>query len=267
MGIKLVAIDLDDTLLDSRLQISPETIRMLQQAANRGIKITLATGRMFCSARPYAVKLGINVPLITYQGALVKKAFADEVLYHRQVPGDLAAPVVEAAREAGYHYQVYFDDNLYMERLTPEGQAYAELAGVRPVVDRDLPVRLAYEEPTKIIIISNDQRALQQMETRLKQHFAGLLYITRSKPHYLEFMNKEATKGRALQAVSEYFAINRRDVMAIGDSYNDIDMLQWAGIGVAVGNAPPEVQCHADYVTISNDENGVAAALRHFIPD
>jgi len=267
MGIKLVAIDLDDTLLDSRLQISPETTRILQQVADRGIKITLATGRMFCSARPYAVKLGIDVPLITYQGALVKKAFADEVLYHRRVPGDMVLPVVNTAREAGYHYQVYYDDKLYMESLTPEGLAYAELAGVVPVVDRDLPVRLAYEEPTKIIIINNDQRALQQMEAELKEHFAGLLYITRSKPHYLEFMNKEATKGRALQAVSEYFAIDRRDVMAIGDSYNDIDMLKWAGIGVAVSNAPPEVKRHADYVTTSNDENGVAAALRHFILD
>ncbi|MGE5543526.1 MAG: Cof-type HAD-IIB family hydrolase [Bacillota bacterium] len=265
MTIRLVAMDLDDTLLDSRLQISHQTARMLQRVVERGIKITLATGRMFRSAQRYAVQLGMNVPLITYQGALVKNAFSDEVLFHRKVPLNMVIPVVAAAREAGYHYQVYFDDNLYMESLTPEGQAYAELAGVTPVVDKDLLTRLTYEEPTKIIIINYNLPALQQMETQLQQRFSEQLYITRSKPHYLEFLNKEATKGRALQAVSEYFAIDRRDVMAIGDSYNDIEMLKWAGIGVAVGNAPPEVKRHADYVTVSNDEDGVAAALQHLI--
>lgn len=152
-----------------------------------------------------------------------------------------------------------------METITPEGQAYAELAGVTPVVDQDLPIRLTYEEPTKIIIINNCLPVLQQMETHLQQRFSGQLYITRSKPNFLEIMNKEATKGRALQAVSEYFSIDRREVMAIGDSYNDIEMLKWAGVGVAVGNAPPEVQKYADYVTTSNDEDGVAAALQHLV--
>ncbi len=265
MAIRLVAMDLDDTLLDSRLQISDHTTVMLRRVVDRGIRITLATGRMFRSARRYAVQLGMDVPLITYQGALVKNAVSGEVLYHRKVPGDMIQPVIDAARAAGYHYQVYFDDNLYMECLTPEGQAYAELAGVPPMVDKDLPNRLTYEEPTKIIIINENLPALQQMEMQLQQRFSGQLYITRSKPHYLEFMNQEATKGRALQAVSEYFAIDRQDVMAIGDSYNDIDMLKWAGVGVAVGNAPPEVKKYADYVTASNDEDGVAAALQHLV--
>ena len=267
MTIKLVAMDLDDTLLDSRLQISGQTTRMLRQVVERGTKITLATGRMFRSARRYAVELGMDVPLITYQGALVKNAFSDEILFHRKMPGDMVTPVVNTAREAGLHYQVYFDDNLYMESLTREGQAYAELAGVTPVVDKDLPTRLTYEEPTKLIIINHNLPVLQQMETQLQQRFAKQLYITRSKPHYLEFMNKEATKGRALQAVSEYFSIDRQAVMAIGDSYNDIEMLKWAGVGVAVGNAPPEVKQYADYVTVSNDEDGVAAALQHLILD
>lgn len=267
MTIKLVAMDLDDTLLDSRLHISGQTTQMLQRVVERGIKITLATGRMFRSARRYAVELGMDVPLITYQGALVKNAFSDEILFHRKVPGDMVTPVVNAAREAGLHYQVYFDDNLYMETLTREGQAYAELAGVTPVVDKDLRTRLTYEEPTKLIIINDNLPALQQMEKQLQQRFSKQLYITRSKPQYLEFMNKEATKGRALQAVSEYFSIDRQAVMAIGDSYNDIEMLKWAGVGVAVGNAPSEVKQYADYVTVSNDEDGVAAALQHLILD
>ena len=184
MNIRLVALDLDDTLLDSRLRISQQTIRMLQRVVSQGVRITLATGRMFRSARPYAMELGMDVPLITYQGALVKNAVSDEVLYYRSVPGNLALKVTEIARDAGYHYQVYFNDNLYMESITPEGKAYAELAGVAPVVDRDLPKTLTAEEPTKIIIINNNVPVLQQMERHLQEHFSKRLYITRSKPNF-----------------------------------------------------------------------------------
>jgi len=146
MTIRLLALDLDDTLLNSRLQITPKSVDALNQVVDRGIKVTLATGRMFRSARPFARQLGIEVPLITYQGALVKNAVSEEVLYHRPVPAALAAQAVEYVKETGYHYQVYFNDHLYMERLTPEGSAYARLAGVDPVIEPDLAQRLMVEE-------------------------------------------------------------------------------------------------------------------------
>lgn len=265
MSIELIAIDLDDTLLDSRLRISESCRYALGRARDAGVKITLATGRMYRSARPYALELEMEVPLITYQGALVKTAISNEAIYYQPVPSNLALEVVKAARAYGYHYQTYLDDSLYMERLSPEGIIYSKLAGVEPVIEPDLPRRIAEEEPTKIIIVQNQFELMQRLEEDLKKEFDGLLYITRSKPNYLEVMNLRATKASGLKAVSEYLGIDRTSIMALGDSYNDIDMLQWAGIGVAVGNAPKEVQEAADFVTASNDEDGVAKAVSRFL--
>jgi len=265
MAIKLVAIDLDDTLLGTDLKISDGAVRSIRELRERGIWITLATGRMFRSARPYALELGMDVPLITYQGALVKNAVSDQVLFHRPVPEPWGHAVGEAAREAGCFYQAYFDDNLYMERLTSEGEAYANMAGVTPVIEPDLLGRIKEQEPTKLLIINNDIPQLQQMEMQMRRSFGDRLYITRSKPYYLEFMNTEATKGRALKVVSEYFGVDRLEVMAIGDSFNDIEMLKFAGLAVVMGNAPQKVKRYADYVTESNDEDGVAMAIQRLV--
>ena len=99
-----------------------------------GVQVTLATGRMFRSALPYAQQLDINVPLITYQGAWVKNSGSGETLYYRPLPGEYTLPVLERVRKVGYHCQLYLDDELYMEKLTPEGKQYAEMAGVKPVI-------------------------------------------------------------------------------------------------------------------------------------
>jgi len=260
----LVAIDLDDTLLDSRLRISRECRVAITRVREAGVKVTLATGRMFSSALPYARQLDMNVPLITYQGAWVRNSLSGETLYYRPVPRKWARALLARVREFGYHCQTYIDDRLCMEALTEEGKAYAELAGVTPViVDRLEDVM--DQDPLKLLVINNDTGRLDELERVLLAEFGEHLYITKSKPFYLEAMHPEATKGKALEAVARYFGINRAEVMAVGDSYNDLDMLQWAGLGVAMANAREEVRRAADYVTLSNEEHGVAEALTKFI--
>lgn len=264
MGIKLVAIDLDDTLLDSKLKISLECRNAIERCRQLGVKVTLATGRMFRSALPYARQLQMNLPLITYQGAWVRNAFSGESLYYRPVPRQLGIELLQVARRFKYHCQTYVNDQLYMERLTPEGEAYARLAGVTPVIVGKLEEVMA-EDPMKMLFINNDTSRLDELEELLKAEFGQHLYITKSKPNYLEAMHPEATKGRGLAAVARYFGVDRGEVMAIGDSYNDLDMLRWAGVGVAVSNAREEVRREADYVTCSNEEHGVAEALTKFV--
>ncbi len=259
MAIKLVAIDLDDTLLDSCLRVSEATMDVLRRVNEQGVLVTLATGRMFRSARPYALRMGMDVPLITYQGAMIRFAVSEEPLIHCTVSSQLAWEVSQLAREAGYHYQAY------MERLTTEGEAYARLAGVSPVIQPALRDLLKQREPTKVLIISDDLPELQRMEQTFKGRYDNQLYITRSKPNYLEILNCRSTKGQGLLAVSEYYGIDRRDVMAIGDSYNDIEMLKFAGTAVVVANAPPEVKGFADHLTASNDDEGVAQALERWV--
>lgn len=267
MAIKLVAIDLDDTLLDSGLQIAPSCLEAIRQVQERGIKVTLATGRMYCSALPYARQIKADLPLITYQGALVKNSMSGEVLYHRPVSPDLALEVMEYFRQAQVHFHTYLNDELYLESLTEEGIAYANMAGVEPRLVPDLMEAVRHAPPLKIMAITDNEKALLDMEVELKTRFSKLLNITRSKPYFLEVMDHSANKGNALQVVAEHFGIERKEVLAVGDSYNDLAMIEWAGIGVAMGNARDVVKDAADYVTSSNEEAGVAEALQRFILD
>lgn len=265
MAVKLVALDLDDTLLDCGLRISPRCIQTIQAVRQKDVVVTIATGRMFKSALPYARQLGIDVPLITYQGAWVKNSLSGEVLYYRPVDRDLTQHIFEFFDCCGVHYHSYFDDTLCMESLTEEGQYYAQIAGVEPVIVDSLCRELETREPFKIMGITFNGKMLLDMELYLKNRFGRELYITRSKPNFLEVMDRQATKAHALQVVAEHYGVDRTDVMAIGDSFNDMDMLEWAGLGVAMGNAHKDVKEAADFVTTSNEEEGVAEALKRFV--
>lgn len=265
MAIKLVAVDLDDTLLDSGLQIAPSCLEAIRQVQKLGIKVTLATGRMYRSALPYARQIKADLPLITYQGALVKSSYSEEILYCRPVPEELAIQVMQYFKQAKVHFHTYLQDQLCLESLTEEGLAYANLAGVEPQLVSDLIEAVRQEQPLKIMAITDNERALLDMELELKSRYSKLLNITRSKPYFLEVMDQSANKGDALEVTARHFGIDRKEVLAVGDSYNDLAMIEWAGIGVAMGNARDVVKDAADYVTSSNEEDGVAEALHRFV--
>ncbi len=242
MPIKLVAIDLDDTLLDSGLKISGPCIKNIKAARDRGVIVTLATGRMYSSALPYALELQADVPLITYQGALVKKSRTPEVMYYKPLARDMAIETMEYFKKAGVHYHTYFDDRLCLESLSEEGAAYAGLAGVKPLLlDNLVEACQSGQEALKILAVIRDQDLLLNLEKDLKHKYRNSLNITRSKPYYLEVMNPLANKADALKLVAEYYGMQPEEVMAVGDSYNDLAMIKWAGIGVAMGNAREEV--------------------------
>lgn len=262
-GYKLIAVDLDDTLLNDRLEVTPRTRLALGQAHGAGVVITLATGRMYRSALPFTLDLGIEVPIITYQGALVKNACSGEVLLERLVPLDRAREVLAEGYEAGVHINLYLDDTLFVDSITPEGAGYAELAGVEMHPVGNLLAFLD-REPAKILFIAEPD-LLDGLRDRLRAKFADSLYITKSKPRYLEFMHPGATKGRALEALAEKLGCAASEVMAIGDSYNDLDMFRYAGMAVAMGNAPGEVKERAGYVTDTNNCDGVAKALEELV--
>jgi Cof subfamily protein (haloacid dehalogenase superfamily) len=266
MTLKLVAIDLDDTLLDSTLSISGPCKSNIRAAREKGVIITLATGRMYSSALPFALQLEVDVPLITYQGALVKNSQTQQVLYYQPLAPDMAVAVLKYFQKAGVHYHSYFNDQLCLESRSEEGMNYAQLAGVEPLIVPSLVDACRQgQEALKIMAVNRDQERLLEMEKDLKHIYGSSLHITRSKPYYLEIMNPQANKALALKTLAEHFGIQQREVMALGDSYNDMEMIKWAGLGVAMGNAPAEVKRVADFVTASNDEDGVAQALQYWI--
>jgi Cof subfamily protein (haloacid dehalogenase superfamily) len=188
-----------------------------------------------------------------------------EELYNRPVPGDLARQVMQFFKDNGVHYHTYFNDNLCMESLTEEGRYYSGIAGIVPVLVPSLIEALATEKPMKILAVSYNEQKILDMEAELNQRFGSRLYVTRSKPRFLEIMDPRATKADALQVIARHYNIDQNEVMVVGDSYNDLAMIKWAGIGVAMGNACNAVKEAADFITASNEEEGVAEALRRLI--
>ncbi len=265
MSIKLVAIDLDDTLLDSGLKIADNCLQAISQVQQKGILVTLATGRMYPSALPYARQLKVDVPLITYQGALVKNSLSEEILYYHPLPPQPAIEIIDFFRQAGIHYHSYLEDQICMESLTPEGRYYESISGIKPVLVDDLMNVCSSGKAMKIMGVTKDSELLLSMGRELKDRYGDSLNITRSKPVFLEVMAREANKADALRVVAAHYQVKRNEVMAIGDSYNDIEMIQWAGVGVAMGNAWKDVKEVADFVTLSNEEEGVAEALRKYV--
>ncbi|MCF8011220.1 MAG: Cof-type HAD-IIB family hydrolase [Clostridiales bacterium] len=263
---KLVALDLDDTLLNTNREISQATRQVLSTAMENGVYVTLATGRMFRSALPFAKDLGIHTPLITYQGALVKHPQNEEVLFHRPVSLDLAVDIVQRIKKYGYHINIYLDDFLYVAEDREEGRRYARLSRIPLEIVGDLEDFMfsSQVDPTKVLVVS-EEYLLDELAGELMPVYRDRLHITKSKPHFLEFSHPSGTKGCALHAVADYYGVAQSEVIAVGDSYNDLEMIEWADLGVVMGNAREEIRARADYVTYSNDEEGIEHVFKKFV--
>ena len=261
MIYKLVAIDLDDTLLKGDLTISERAKKAISQCMAQGTLVTFATGRMFSSALPYALDLKLDLPLITYQGALVKYADGREV-YHRPLELPLAQEILRFLKPKGIHINVYINDQLYMEELTEQGRKYKAIAKV-PIFFINLPGDIK-EDPSKIVLIGESEE-LDQVQKELDSRYSSQINTTKSKPFFLEISHPLATKGIALKELAQSLDIKQEEVIAIGDNLNDLDMIAYAGCGVAVGNAVAELKAIANFITANNEDDGVAEAIEKLV--
>ncbi|MCC3375570.1 Cof-type HAD-IIB family hydrolase [Cohnella sp. REN36] len=260
---RLIAIDMDDTLLNDDLVVTEGTRRALEAAIAQGVHITIATGRMFASARQTASQIGLNVPIITYQGSLIRNLLDGEVLYERSVPLDAVRKLHAYTRERGMHLQTYVDDKLYSFDDGDKLAAYAKQSNIPYIVEPDLD-RLPEGNHTKLVIIDEPAK-LDEIAPELHALLGEGVHITKSKPHYLEFMHREGTKGHALRFLAGYFGFPLEDTIAIGDAWNDREMIEAAGLGVAMANAVPALREIADYVTLGNNEEGVKHVIEKFV--
>ena len=263
MTIKLIAIDMDDTLLNEVQLITPRTREAIRLAMNRGVAVTIATGRMFCSALPFARELGIELPLIIYNGAMVREIESGRILFHRPVPVETAQAVGDLFREQGWYLQKYVDDVLYVKELDENALYYANYAGVEAVPLGEKFYDMT-EAPTKMLSMG-ERPLLDEISALLTKYWGARLYMASSKTRYLELVDSGVNKGEALGHLARSLGVQQSEVLAIGDSMNDVDMIKYAGIGVAMGNANEKVRAAADFVTSSNSEDGVAAAIEKFV--
>jgi len=263
MPIKLIAVDLDDTLLDKSGAVSPRTRAAIAAALANGVTVTIATGRMYRSAAPFARQLGLDVPLITYNGALIKSSLSGEVLYHRPLAERLAHQVLELFRRNSWYIQSYLDDVLYVRELDAKAQWYAAFAKVEAVPAGESFYTMP-GAPTKLLSLG-DPETIREICREVRKEFGAALSAVISKPQFLEMIDPGVGKGRALDFLAARLGISRAEVMAVGDSENDLDLLEHAGLAVAMGNASAELKARADAVTAANDADGVAEAIERYV--
>lgn len=260
---RLAAFDLDGTLLNSDHELSPENCEALQHLAANEILVVLVSGRMHRSIQPISDRIGLENPIISYNGAMVKHATTDEVYHHTPVPADFAIAIVNDCIDQNLHVNFCLDDELFVAENNEWSELYETRTGVPATSVGDLQ-QLAGETPTKLLIIHPSEKLAPLLKS-FKSKYADKLYVTQTQPEYIEFMNPEVTKGRALTALAEQCDIPIESVVAFGDSYNDESLLKTAGFGIAMENGVAPIKACADHITATNDQHGVAKAIWELI--
>ncbi len=260
---KMLAIDIDDTLLTDDWVITEGTRAALLEAIDKGIIVTLATGRMYASAKKIANQIGLHVPLITYHGSLVKNPVDDRVLYERVVDGRDAKLIYEYCKKYNLHLQLFINDQVYAEKENEKIIGYSRLTGLSYHIEPDFTKLL--DQPSQKLLILEDADRIDPLIRELGSVVSDQIHLTRSKPRYLEITHSEGKKSDAITHLAHHFGFNLSEVIAIGDSWNDREMIEVAGLGVAMGNAIEPLKSISDYVTKTNNEEGVRHVVEKFI--
>jgi Cof subfamily protein (haloacid dehalogenase superfamily) len=217
---------------------------------------------MYQSVARYLREAGLDDPVVCYQGAVVADADGT-FLRHVPIPLDLAREAVEAVTAAGVHLNAYVDDELYVAEVTPEARQYADFQHIPLHVVGDLRTWLR-EPPTKLVAVG-ERRAMDAFEEQMKALLGDRLYISKSLPEFVEFASPDVNKASGLQFLADRLGFTPETTVAFGDGENDVELVGWAGYGVAVANAHDRVLAAADFVCPSDEEEGVAQVLEAYL--
>jgi Cof subfamily protein (haloacid dehalogenase superfamily) len=264
VAIRLVAVDLDGTLINHQLVMNPRDKDALKAAAGAGIHVVIATGRMFRSSVPYAQELGLSGPIINYQGAVVRDIASREVLYRCELSVAMQERALAFAEPRGWHVNAYVDEEVYTERASPEADLYAKVSMVPYHVVGPLS-RWVRRESTKLVLVDLDPGDVPKRIAELSAWMEGVARVTRSLEWFVEVVNPEVSKARALALVAQRLGVDRSEVCAIGDNTNDQEMIEWAGFGAVMRTAPADLQARAAFVSSTPDEGGVAQVVGRFV--
>ena len=268
--IQLLVLDIDGTIAGHSNTISEPVKQAIFAAQARGIQVAIATGRMYRSALRFHQDIGSTLPLMAYQGAWIQDPNTQKIHRHWVVSREIAHQLLDYFEQPelrsllSVHF--YINDQLYVRELTRETQIYAKRSGVIPIPVGDLRQALT-NEPTKILALSDDTDVIDKLLGNLRRQYTPAeLYLTTSVATFFEATNASVNKGTAVRYLAEeLLGLELANVMAIGDNFNDLEMLEYAGLGVAMGNAPSGVQAIAQWVAPSVEENGAAVAIEKFL--
>ncbi len=268
MKYKLLVLDVDGTLLNDAKEISKRTLSALLKVQHMGVRIVLASGRPTYGLMPLAqiLELGhFGGYVVSYNGCQIIKAENGEILFERRINPEMIPYLEKKANKNGFSIFTYHDDtlltndpdNLYIRRE-------AQLNKLRIIEEEHFSTAIDFA-PCKCVLVSDDEEALRGLEEHWKKRLAGALDVFPSEPYFLEVVPCGIDKANTLGALMEQLGVTREEVIAIGDGVADVTMLQLAGVGIAMGHAQDSVKRCADYVTASNEEDGVAQAVEKLI--
>lgn len=266
--LRLVALDIDGTLLDENRQIPDYLISKIQELSKQGVMFTLATGRVFPSALPYAKQLGLRLPLIACNGALIKDSLNGRVIFHRQLERSIAAEVLAVLQRERWDTLKYFfyEDDTVTDLEHEYTQAYEKALGVSFQRVQDIFHHVLKErevDPTMLALICQQEKC-SQVTAHIAKIFGGKIFLTNSHEYFVEILHPQANKGRALLHLAKELKLKPEEILAVGDNRNDITMLHAAGVGALVGNSPKCIQQEADWVAVKERSAGVLEVLDHF---
>ena len=259
MSYKLIAVDMDGTLLNSQKEISKETIKIIQKLPDEGIIFTLCTGRPIQGVADYAGQLGLTGPVITYNGAVIVKADSREVLFQQNLLREDARKILEMGQRHQTTQCIWAGGRLYSNELNHRIHEYKKLSGVEPLLAEDFEALLDLGV-TKVIWDDEPEKVQRMLGNLQENDFSEVTYCT-STPEFLELFSSRVSKAIAMEKLGALYHIKREEMVAMGDGLNDLSMIEYAGLGIAMGNAEPAIKAAAGYITDTNDADGVKKAI------
>ena len=269
---KMLAIDLEGTLLNSNKEIPEDNKKYIKLAIEKGIRIVICSGRIYPGAKIFADQLAVKEPLIVCNGAVIKDAKTGEVYYENMLSKEDFNSVVDILHSEDIYFHTYIDDVMYAEKLDYSALYFMlKSKDLRSDFRIDVKVVESVKEiiakscvsPAKIVVMSSKSEALMRARQLVEQ--IKTIEVVSSNFDNFEVLNCGVSKGNALEIISRKLSIRREEIIAIGDNENDCSMLEYAGFSIAMGNAEERIKNICDFITLSNDENGVAYAIKKFV--
>ncbi|GCD09865.1 Cof-type HAD-IIB family hydrolase [Clostridium tagluense] len=272
MDYKLICIDMDGTLLNDEKIISAKNLRAIKLASEKGVRIAVCTGRIFTSAEFFSELLGVKSPVIASNGAYIREKDRNEVVYKSTLGVEKCKKLLSVFRQYSLYPHYYTSNIVFTEKLIHSSCFYKEVNKTLPK-DKQVEIVLVedwdeifekYEsEIFKGIAVDEDLEKLQNAKNQLK----GMedFEVVSSRFDNLEVMNKGVSKGNAVKILGDYYGINSKQIICIGDSENDLSMIKFAGLGVAMENGNDAVKKASQYITDSNNCDGVAKVIEKFV--
>lgn len=270
--IKLICIDMDATLLSTNKEISERNLESIKAASEMGVKIVVCTGRVFTSANFYSELIGMKIPVIASNGAYIREKDKDEVIYKGILGIDNCRKVLSICKKYGLYAHYNTSNTIFTEKTIYSSEYYLKLnmslpkgsrISIQVVKDWEKTFELNKNEMLKCIVQDIDDAKIQAAKAELQK--IETMEVVSSFEKNFEVMNKGVSKGNAVRILAKYYGILREEIMCIGDNENDISMIKFAGVGVAMGNGTELVKEIADFITDTNDNDGVAKAIEKFI--